>query len=63
MVTISKRCILKYDTHKLVKSEENKEEVKPKKLFKAPGGGNSAFSQIMRMEMSKTNETGPRKLD
>jgi hypothetical protein len=40
-----------------------KESAKPKKLFKAPGGGNSAFSQIMRMEMSKTNEQGPRKLD
>lgn len=39
-----------------------KAEKKPeKKLFRPPG--NTAFSQIMRMEMAKCNEVGPRKLD
>ena len=43
--------------------EEEKKEAKPKKLFKLPGGNNSTFSQIMREEMSKGSEKGPRKLN
>jgi hypothetical protein len=35
---------LKPDLNKLINSEELKEDLKPKKLFKPPGGGNSAFS-------------------
>ena len=42
--------------------EEKKEADKPKRYF-AYGGGNSAFQQIMREEMSKKSETGPKKLD
>jgi hypothetical protein len=34
----------------------------PKRTF-AYGGGNSAFSQIMRQEMGKASDQGPRKLD
>ena len=41
--------------------EEKKEVAKPKKLW--GGGGGGVFSQIMRQEMSKTNEKGPKKVD
>lgn len=43
--------------------EEMKEAPKPKKLWGPPGGGGGVFSQIMRQEMSKTNEKGPKKVD
>ena len=43
--------------------EELKDQVKPKKLYRPPGGGNSVFSQIMRQEMSKTNEKAPKQID
>jgi hypothetical protein len=43
--------------------EEKKEAAKPKKLWGPPGGGGGVFSQIMRQEMSKTNEKGPKKVD
>ena len=41
---------------------EKEIDKKPKRVF-AYGGGNSAFSQIMRQEMGKTGDQGPRKLD
>lgn len=42
--------------------EEQKEQAKPKKLYRPPGG-NSVFSQIMRQEMSKTNEKSAKVVD
>jgi hypothetical protein len=45
----------------LVEAEKEIDK-KPKRVF-AYGGGNSAFSQIMRQEMGKTGDQGPRKLD
>lgn len=48
---------------KAIKVEAQQEkDKKPKRVF-AYGGGNSAFSQIMRQEMGKASDTGPRKLD
>jgi len=38
------------------------EDNKPKRTF-AYGGGNSSFSQLMRQEMGKAGDQGPRKLD
>jgi hypothetical protein len=46
----------------LAKDTEEKKDAKPKRFF-AYGGGNSAFSQIMREEMSKKSEAGAKKLD
>jgi hypothetical protein len=46
---------------------ERKEEVKdvkpPKKWFNAPSGGSSAFSSIMRQEMTRSYDKGPKKAD
>ena len=43
---------------------KNQEQNQPKKkLYVPPGGGNSAFQQLMRNEMSKANEKGPRVVD
>jgi len=40
------------------------QDKKPKRTFVMPGSGNnSAFSQIMRQEMSKAYDRGPKKLD
>lgn len=48
---------VKPDLTKLLGIKEEKKEVKPKKmLYRPPGGGNSAFSQIMREEMSGAGE-------
>lgn len=35
---------------------------KPKRTFVMPGGNNSTFSQLMRQEMGKANDQGPRNL-
>ena len=45
----------------LVESEKEVDK-KPKRVF-AYGGGTSAFSQIMRAEMGKAGDQGPRKID
>jgi len=36
-------------------AEQEKQNAKPKRVF-AYGGGNSAFSQIMRQEMGKVSD-------
>jgi hypothetical protein len=41
---------------------EKEADKKPKRVF-AYGGGSSAFSQIMRAEMGKAGDQGPRKID
>ena len=46
----------------LEKEAEKEAEKKPKRVF-AYGGSNSAFSQIMRQEMGKASDQGPRKID
>ena len=46
----------------MAKDTEEKKENKPKRFF-AYGGGNSAFQQIMREEMSKRSEQGAKQLD
>ncbi len=45
----------------LVESEKETDK-KPKRVF-AYGGSSSAFSQIMRAEMGKAGDQGPRKID
>jgi len=50
---------------KLSRIEESKKEEdkpKPKKWFN-PAGGSNTFAQIMRQEMSKVGEKGPKKVD
>lgn len=42
--------------------EEKKEDAKPKRLYRPPGG-NSVFSQILRQEMSKTSEKDAKQVD
>jgi hypothetical protein len=46
------------------KEEEKKvaDKPKPKRWFN-PAGGETTFAQIMRQEMSKAGETGPKKVD
>jgi hypothetical protein len=46
----------------LEKESAAEAEKKPKRMFVMPTQ-NSAFSQIMRQEMGKSSETGPRRLD
>lgn len=48
---------------KLGLAVNDKSQQKPKKLYVPPGGRNTFFHQMMREEMSKTAEKGPRKLD
>ena len=43
--------------------EETTEAAKPKKLFRPPGGGGGMFAQIMKQEMSKTNEKSAKLAD
>ena len=43
--------------------EVKKEDAKPARTWNKPGGNNSAFQQIMRMEMGRAAETGPRKVN
>ena len=43
-------------------AEQQSAGSKPKRVF-AYGGGNNTFAQIMRQEMGKAGDQGPRKLD
>ena len=36
---------------------------KPKTWFNSAAGGSNTFAQIMRQEMSKVGEKGPKKVD
>ena len=50
----------KQSNQQTIQSQE--EKPKPKKWFN-PAGGNNTFAQIMRAEMSKAGEKGPKKVD
>lgn len=54
------------DLRKISRVEESKKEEdkpKPKKWFNSAAGGSNTFAQIMRQEMSKVGEKGPKKVD
>lgn len=44
-----------------VAKEEVKEQKAPKKWFNHGGGGSNTFSQIMKQEMTRSYDTGPKK--
>lgn len=45
------------------KQKAVEEEKKPQKKWFNPSGSNNTFAQIMRQEMSKTHEKGPKQVD
>ena len=52
------------DVNQLIREAQQEQDKKPKRTFVMPGSGsNSAFSQIMRQEMSKAYDRGPKKLN